>query len=366
MLMFAFVFIFVLILAAISDSSGDRKYDFLCKHLIIILLTLTCAIREESVGTDTSQYVQYFSIQNFGVIDWISYGLEPFFGFIVNLLNLLNFKDYFFYFLIFSYITNFFIIKSIFKLNNRFLLLSLYLGFSTLFFYNFNVVRQGVAISIFLYSIFSLFEGKLLKYSLLTLFASLFHYSALFNFIFIAIYYLGVFSSICFSVAVAFLYYLGYTYLIKYVALFSGSDKSIEYIGLLQTGGGKTQFFIILFVVFISMVLHFFVRNNNSVKPINNNIVYSLYSFLIVFQFFIAFMGLKYEGPGRIVSYYYIAYFFMFNNFLLSNKVGARVFYSLIISMFSLVYVYIFISNGNHEILPFKINPSVLNFFDVF
>ena len=357
-------FVTVTVFALLSDLIRNKLFDYFSVIVIVILLSVLSAGRDSSVGTDTETYIYYFSKYNFSLIDWVNFGVEPLFGWVVNICNYFNFDNYFWYFLIFALIFNGFMVSSIYKLRNRTVLISLFLGFSTLYFYSFNVVRQAIAISIFFYSLFFLVEGRVVRYVLLTIVASLFHYSALFNLIFILFRIWG-YNVRLISFIIPVLvggYFVTTKYLICFLSSLTGSDKAGNYIDKFQTEGGVSRFVIVFFMFFISYLFYFKDSLRNKLD-VFSKLVFFLLLFLISFQFFIAFLGLAYEGPGRIVTYYYLAFLLVI--YCLAEKllkgVEEKLIFGSFVLILSYIYLYMYLSGGGHGILPFVMNPYVVH-----
>lgn len=359
-------FLIVTCLAIFSDLIKNKLFDFLSVFFTVTLLSILSASRSSSVGTDTETYIYYFSKYNFGLIDWVNFGIEPLFGWIVNLCNYFNFSNYFWYFLVFSLIFNGFMVSSVYKLKNRTILISIFLGYSTLYFYSFNVIRQSIAISIFFYSLFFLVEGKIVKYFILTIIASLFHYSALFNLFFILFRLLGYNVRLISFIIPTLVgsYFLTTQYLIGFLSSLTGSDKASNYIDKVQVEGGISRFVIILFIFVISYIFYF--RYSLKFKSdIFSKLVFFLLLFLMSFQFFIAFLGLPYEGPGRIVTYYYLAFLLVIYCVAgkLLESVEKKIIFGSFILILNYIYLYMYLINGGHGVLPFVMNTYVAYFF---
>lgn len=154
----------------------SSRYKWL-QTVVFIILALFAGLRYK-VGIDYESYVEQFSY----LIDgYKSVVREPLFYYIVKALDSIG-GTYQFNFFVFACFTQYFMYKAI-KENSINFILSTALYFSIVSFYlfTFNVVRQWLALPVFLYSIRFLYEkdGKrFLLYNLIT--ALFFHVSVIF------------------------------------------------------------------------------------------------------------------------------------------------------------------------------------------
>lgn len=138
----------ILLLVVLTMVFLSGRYKEM-KPLVFIILALFAGLRY-NVGIDYISYVTQFSYLVDGYKDVVR---EPFFYYIVVALDKIG-GTHQFIFLVFAGITQYFMYKAI-KENSINFSLSVLLYFSVVSFYlfTFNVVRQWVALPIFLYSI---------------------------------------------------------------------------------------------------------------------------------------------------------------------------------------------------------------------
>lgn len=171
----------IIFLSLISLLKSQKKYaqPLLIFNLILILLLNGT---RDHVGTDYSNYV---SLYNF-----ISRGIRPNLELGYWAINYI-FKDFengyryvFFTSALITYSLLFWVFKK--EGTNPYSVIFL-VGFGFLFFTN-NIIRQGIAISIFYYSIQYIYKRKLYKYIIAIVITSLFHTSA---FLLLPIYWIA-------------------------------------------------------------------------------------------------------------------------------------------------------------------------------
>jgi hypothetical protein len=151
----------------------------LFKFILVLGLSILPAIKSKYVGTDSQMYVGFFSLHQ-TYSEWLSNGTEPAFVSSIKLLQFLGADNYFYFFLFFSLIFNYLIVNSIFKLSKNIpLSLLIFLSYSALYIFHFNVLRQSMAVAFVIFSLRYLFTANYLKFYMVVAIASLFHYSAI-------------------------------------------------------------------------------------------------------------------------------------------------------------------------------------------
>lgn len=144
-----------------------------------VLLTVFVAGFRFEVGYDWFNYVSFYSI---GMQDL----MEPFFALSIKLLNLIS-SDFSLMFFSYSLATISVLLLTIQRFTNypktSFLL---YLLVPSYFITSFSILRQGLALVIFLYALsFLLINNSKLKFTLISIVSIMFHYSAAVPFIII-------------------------------------------------------------------------------------------------------------------------------------------------------------------------------------
>lgn len=140
----------------------------------LLALFVLMAYRAVSVGTDTVNYQTQFDLVSNGTRLFV----EPFWYLINKGVVLLggSFEHVLIVSSLLTLLPVYFVVykKSVYPLLSIFLYLTLYY-----YFYSFNIIRQGIALSWGLLAIASLIDNKKRLFILFVLVASLFHYSAL-------------------------------------------------------------------------------------------------------------------------------------------------------------------------------------------
>ncbi|QQT53187.1 EpsG family protein [Sphingobacterium multivorum] len=149
-----------------------RKSAFLLIISFLVLL-LYAGFRGENVGTDTPQYYNHFLYVRAGV-DLVT---EPLWKFLLQ--SVVFFKgDFHTVLLISSSITLLPIFFVIFRLSPYPLLSIFFYVALYYYFYSFNIIRQSIALSFGLLSIYFYFEKKSFLFIISVIIAVMFHYSA--------------------------------------------------------------------------------------------------------------------------------------------------------------------------------------------
>lgn len=172
------------VLCAWAAEKKNNKILFAISAIIIAVIT---GARAETVGIDTTGYYTY--------IDWaerdILKGVEPGFIFLSKYL-LRFFGEIKWVIFFFSAVTVILVFLRFWTLRSKasyalmtFFYMAFYLQLSM------NVMRQFFAISIVFFATFFLEKKKYIPYFILSAFAILFHYSALFAVVIFVIYYLN-------------------------------------------------------------------------------------------------------------------------------------------------------------------------------
>ncbi|QGX92334.1 EpsG family protein [Tatumella sp. TA1] len=347
----------VCILINITRSDIIKKY---LKFLLIITLSILPVFRDQTVGTDTSMYVDFFS-WNMTWADWIHYGTELGFVSVIKTFHFIGIESYFFYLLFFSLLYNYLMITGIFKLSvNPLISIITYITISTLFFFNFNVIRQSLALAFFVYSLPFMFNKKYYKCYLIIIIGVFFHYSALLLLIF-PIIYSNIEKRFKFTTIISVILIYAYTklttVLLGFLANFTGATRYNNYIGLTESNGGKICIFNILVLIVLTII-----ASINRQLFRDKSFLFFFYLFIVmVFTYFcVSFLGLKYEGPGRILNYFYVADIFIYPYFFNIVNVRYRMISYLFFYIFAFTYVcVVFTYVPLHGVLPYKFSPYV-------
>lgn len=226
-----------------------------------------------NVGTD---YVLYNKMQIPIILDlkepdyWQVTNYEIGFQYLVKLANTL-FNNTILFFVIVAVIFIFFMYKFI-KENSLSTGISVYI-FITSYFYNFsfNVMRQALATSIFIYSIKYIEQKNFKKYFILICFATLFHWASL---IYIPLYFLlekkWNNTVQMFLIFISLIFQNVIRNILLFVSLKLGFYSS--YFGGSLDTGDKLPFFIILIISLIYAYRLFFIKKNTCKDNIYSNL----------------------------------------------------------------------------------------------
>jgi len=184
--MFIYHLIFSLcILGLIVHFLQFKKAEKLLYYISAILVIGTVAFRADSLGPDTSNYLDYFlhpnTISTYYQVSEIEIGLT----FVNYLLNFLGITDKYTYLSIISILILSPIIYLIYKTPNRFFSLFLFLSFnvgSSLYILSFTALRQFFALSFFCFIIYEyLNNGHVINKKIVILFVLMlcFHRSSI-------------------------------------------------------------------------------------------------------------------------------------------------------------------------------------------
>lgn len=176
MIIYAILIISIIVFGVIFEKSNKKLYSI----IMLVEFTLISGLRHYLIGNDTITYFYGFkSILKYGYKAFSISRYEK--GYI--LLNIIIGKiidNYTIFLIICAFITNYFIFKFIRKYSQNMCISFLLFFLCRFFFSEMNIVRQYIAIGIFLYSIKYIETRKIAKYLICIGIAMLFHYSIIF------------------------------------------------------------------------------------------------------------------------------------------------------------------------------------------
>lgn len=347
MLLFISIYSFVFILYSLSLYLRNRFLDKFFIVIISFLLSILPGFRAISVGTDTSMYYDILDSRlNSG--DYFVTNIEPGYIYLVKIFQNLSLENYFFLFV--SFLANFLFVSAIYSLKKyRFLALLSYLTFSNIYMMGFNVLRQYLALSIYVYSLVFLFKGRYFLHLIFIILAIFFHYSSFIFLLMSFLYYLitlgwsKIVYIICFLIP--FFYNIIQKFLINYLVSISGKETFENYINRVGESGGILQLILYIFILVFLLVFSNFK---------NNYFKFYLSIFFMWFGFFIniSYFGLVYEGAGRLIVSTYFSFLFIFS-FLNYGRIK-EIILLLLCCFFMLYYFYFYFSIGYHGVIPYK------------
>lgn len=186
----------IVIFAWLSNHNTIPGYK-IYRLLLLLLLSIISALNAP-LADDHEVYVRayerassfdFLSYFNLSLLDTDSFGYEPGYAVISWIMAHLKIKEAMFFFIIALFVND-----SILRFISHFkysfvILLWVYIGGNILIMQQ-NLVRQFIAVAIFLYGFTSLMNNNNKKFIILVLLSSLFHYSAIINIIFLPIHIL--------------------------------------------------------------------------------------------------------------------------------------------------------------------------------
>jgi len=177
-MIFYLQFLFIITILYLAATT-NRMLDLVGWYILGIFIIFLACFRY-NIGTD---YLNYLSIYSSLQDGYSNYNIEIGYKYI-NLLFVHLKLPYAFSVFFFAFFTNVFMLFFIKKHSiDPMLSLVLYILLNY-YFITYNVVRQIMAISIFLLGVDYIFQKKYLKFIAITLFASLFHYTMLLGLIY--------------------------------------------------------------------------------------------------------------------------------------------------------------------------------------
>lgn len=249
--MLAIPYILGLLLSFFASSSRNYKVFFLIS--LIFVLGFFLVFKGMYVGTDAVAYHVIFEKISTEVI----VRQEPIFVILGKAFAYFS-DDAFFYLAFLALSSLFFILSTSLKYSKIFFLTFVLFMALAHYFYLFNIVRQGVAISILVFSVSFILERHLLYFVVSVIFASGFHYAAL---TFLPAYFLT--ERRCFAYLVAWISSLIFVVcssainVVGYVGSFFASDYYKKYFvfeGVNSSYSVKFFFYQVIFLILIIAV----------------------------------------------------------------------------------------------------------------
>ncbi|WP_180083353.1 EpsG family protein [Acinetobacter sp. YH12102] len=346
MIPYFFILFVVTLWIYIEKRSFGRKslyFPFFC-------LLLLFSLRDFSVGTDTIVYTDKFI--NLILVEYYNFNNNIEFGYQVLEYLVLSFShNYFWLFLLCGSIilSGFFYILRKYS-SNYLLSIFVFITFG-IYTFSFNILRQGLAISICFFALHFLIQRKFLYYFLSVAIASLFHVSALIMLIFpfllqfkIKIEYkmliVFLFSSVFSSVVISYL-----------------SRDNVRYEAYNQASELAGGYFVLLFYLFWVFLLYFFGRKER-ILNIKYAVLEQIYILGIILVIPIALLGTNPSGPQRLLSYFSPLLMLLIP--IIIERFNSRVITFLFIIV-SCIYFYLNLFSFG-DLIPYSLNPI----FEVF
>ena len=306
------------------------------QFIILILMFLLVMFRDTSIGTDYKNYIRLLIPLRW--IDWkelITYsqisGLEI--GFVFFSKIVLFFSDKISFVFGFWYCLLFLLLNRFINQFSTRAMSSLYI-FLTLSMYNqsFNILRQFIALALFLFAFEFLVKGKVLKYILLVILAGSIHISVFITFVFIAIWRFSNKMTKLLSLTLVFfslvLSIVGKPLINMLVSMTTYSNYLHKEVAS-EVGVG------LLINILIFAVLFFFYDNMNT-KDTNNKYFLFASAMALSLNFFISDLAMI----GRLMIFFKIFYIISVVRIIENFKINRALFEICIYLLFFIYYGY--------------------------
>lgn len=269
-----------------EDRIKNHYLKFLLFAIVLSWLVLLSGTRY-GVGYDFNSYLSIFKHVDSLSADAAYNYLEPSFKLIIIFFKGLNFPPYFLFF-VFSTILFTFLGIGI-KRTSKLPFLSLFIFFLIFWIgYVFNVLRQGVAMSVFIYIIPDIKDKKFSKVLFFSLLSSTIHFTGIFIIISYFLYHISIKRSTYIAIILgAIVYYFNSTRFFDLMVLLlpSGLDsKLIDYMGRFPGGVDLTSYLLRLIIIAIFIYFYNSLKEEDGFQGVFNMymlgfLIYTMLSF---------------------------------------------------------------------------------------
>lgn len=270
-LIFIILSIIMTLLFSHNKKSGNKKLAKIFFILLLLFLSFVFAFRDnifpDDIGTDYYEYKNWFELRNFNNtrLEFKNLG----FNILISTIKLFA-NNYYVFLFICGLLINYLVISFIVD-NTDDILFSAIIYYCLMYFLTFNVLRQWIACSIFLYAFKFIKNRNLLKYIFTILIASTFHDTAI---VMLAFYPLLLFKNMKFykeeiiSLLITVVAFFKVDYIVKImnsICLLLGLDYFQKYSSwYLVSQSGNSTFLIIS--IFLLIFLNFKLCNSEREK----------------------------------------------------------------------------------------------------
>lgn len=296
-------------------------------------LVLFASVRSYLIGSDTEAYTSSFRYQldpNYFVFNQnVEYGFQLLNYWLLNLTY-----NYFWLFFVSAIIVVFSYIYIFKKLSeNYWLSVFIFITFNYYTFF-FNGLRQGIAMAIVALAMPYLIKNEFLKYFLIVLISSLFHFSSLVMILFYFVIKLKIkLEYKLLGVVLSSLILSGL--IIQYLA--ASNERYSTYSEVFENSGG---YLTLMLYLIIGGVVYFFIKKYKINDMVFVNLT-QLYLCGIAFLIPIAMLGINPSGPQRLLYYFTWSISLIFP--YIFSKINNKIIYCLFV-VFSCIYFYLFTS----------------------
>lgn len=340
----------VFIVSALLLSKAQYQSAKVKRNLFIVLGLLCCSIFAGirfKVGTDYGTYCLIYNRPEY------FRNIEKGFIAIVKMAKLLgNYKWMFF---LSALVTSIFAWLSIIRKDINYFVAFL-IFFICVYAISFNVVRQGIAVSIMMFAIVQLENSKYKYFILLTILASLFHSTAVIAGI--AYFFLKIIQNFkkgyivlaILSIGFVFLFQKYYKYIIRFLDKWKIFERIIKYMAYLDTTNTSNKIFIIKLFIFLLCALF-------AKKIITHNEGNRLYFGLFTLEVAVEKLGSISPYFKRMEMYFVFGEIVIVSQLFCVGKNRLTKFWiNFLIICFYLLYFSIYALSGYSNLLPYRIN----------
>ncbi|NAR57754.1 EpsG family protein [Acinetobacter haemolyticus] len=316
MLEYVLIYMGICFLSIFISISDSKLFKFTISVILITVLSYLYYQRDFSIGVDTYAYVEYFDLlKNSSFVQAVDYArvfkIEV--GFFLLSKILIDLFDsshiVFFIYALFVYSLLIFSFQR-YKINFLFSVLSLF-TFFPIFFYNFNILRQSIALSLIIFSIYYLFNGRNKSFFSLIFLSSLFHAPSIIAVSFYFIYRFKdfIYRNILGFILVFLAVIIGF---FKFASLFL--DKYMVY---LEADNVVNPFsFYSLSLYFMLLILSVFVLSRHKDQDGNVKFLNLIFLIFLMYNISLYFVGFSNQGLNRIGFYFMWPIIFIIPMFL--------------------------------------------------
>lgn len=348
MLIYLSLAIVILILHILN--SRKMKVNYIVFSIVSILLILIYSLRYY-VGSDFFLYYLNFNSQNFESRDWL-------FEFISKLNYFIFDGNWYLHSIILGIIT--YIPVLLFYRNNssKFLISILIYIFSYNYFFPFNGIRQGLALSLYILAYNSLIKREKIKFSLYIIGAFLFHSTVLiaipFMFLSLVRYNSKILKSINLLLVVSVLFIGKLWPLILEVFALIGQEKiANDYSNVVIGDGDMGSSYLRLLVYVVPVILGIYYyrikKNKNNITKVENVILNTQ-----TFACILMFASTKYWIFSRVALYFSIFTPVVYVKYIECFEKKSQNIYVIILLTVYLIYMLLLLLNGEGSMLPYQ------------
>lgn len=344
----------------LRDNLRTSKINFLFPLLICTILISMPALRGYNVGTDTWSYIEIFDY-DWDFLDFINNGFEPLFSLIILFLNRFDFQSYFPYFLVTSIIFISIVYYSFYKIFlNIYPAILSFITISFIYFSHFNILRQSLAVSIFLIAMYYFHERKYIYFVISLIIGIFFHYSFVVVLGFFATLFIYqnnkrlaflIFASI-------FVFFFKYYSILDFLSGYLPFLRISNYIGVESSAQGGSKIILLNIIV---LIFYFSYKKIFNIYYKYQNILEVLFIYMLIFNSGLVFFNIPFNGPGRVICYFFTCYAFLFDFFYSTAHKDYKMIALIFITIFGFAYMFIMFALGNpHGVFPYEFNSNLI------